>query len=119
MALDSTGTTTTTDSSEPGGLTRRRVLVGSTSEVPLNGGLIIEDPEPIVITQPADGEFLAFTAVCTHQGCTVATVEENVIRCGCHGSQYDASTGEVIGGPAPDPLAPIEINVEGDSISLA
>jgi Rieske Fe-S protein len=92
--------------------------IATTDEVPVGGGLILENPEKIVITQPEDGDFKAFTAVCTHQGCTVGSVENNVIRCPCHGSQYDASTGEVIQGPAPKALAPIDISVEGDDILL-
>lgn len=88
------------------------------ADVPVNGGLVLES-EKIVITQPADGDFKAFTAVCTHQGCTVNEVTDNVIRCPCHGSTYDASTGEVTRGPATVALAPIEIAVDGDQITLA
>lgn len=92
--------------------------IASTADIPVGGGVIIEDPEPIVITQPTEGEFKAFTAICTHQGCTVASVQDNTIGCPCHGSMYDAATGEVIGGPAPQPLAEKTIAVEGDQILL-
>ena len=41
----------------------------------------------------------AFSAVCTHQGCTVDKVAGGAISCPCHGSRFDAQTGAVIGGP--------------------
>lgn len=89
--------------------------LATTDEIPVGGGMILTD-ERIVITQPTAGEFKAFTAVCTHQGCTVSAVNDNVISCPCHGSQYDAASGDNIGGPAPAPLAEIEIRVKGNKI---
>ncbi len=93
--------------------------IASTADIPVGGGLILESPEAIVITQAAEGDFKAFTAICTHQQCAVGAVTDNVIMCPCHGSTYDASTGEPTGGPAPSALAPIQITVEGDQILLA
>ena len=110
--------TSTGGASAPAETTGGADGIASTADVPVSGGLILES-EKIVITQPADGDFKAFTAVCTHMGCTVGEVTDNVIRCPCHGSTYDASTGVNTGGPAGAPLAAIEITVEGDQISLA
>src|SRR5947208_859122 len=42
-------------------------VLATTSEVPVDGGLILPD-DKVVITQPTKGSFLAFSAVCTHQG---------------------------------------------------
>ena len=61
--------------------------------------------EKIVVTQPTEGDFKAFTAVCTHQGCTVGAVKGDTIQCNCHGSQYNAADGKVKKGPAPKALA--------------
>jgi Rieske Fe-S protein len=88
-----------------------------TSEVPVGGGVILSD-EKIVITQPTEGEFKAFTAVCTHAQCTVNEVTET-INCVCHKSKYSIEDGSVQGGPAPAPLDEIAINVEGDKIVTA
>ena len=49
-------------------------VVGSTSDVPEGGGTVFKD-EKVVVTQPEPGDFKAFTAVCTHQGCLVDSVE--------------------------------------------
>jgi Rieske Fe-S protein len=63
------------------------------------------------------GEYRAFAASCTHAGCTVQEVDE-VIRCLCHGSEFDISTGEALVGPAQEPLEPFEVTVEGTDIIL-
>lgn len=103
---------------EPTGEAPAGNAIAATADVPVGGGLILESPSPIVITHPTEGEFLAFSAICTHQGCTVGSVADNTISCPCHGSRYDAATGEVTGGPAPQPLPAQAIVVEGDQILL-
>ena len=90
----------------------------TTSEVPVGGGVILAD-QKVVVTQPTEGEFLAFSATCTHQGCAVGSVEDGSIVCPCHNSFFSIEDGAPTGGPASAPLAPVEITVEGDSISLA
>ena len=90
----------------------------STSEVPVGGGTIFGD-EQVVVTQPAEGDFKAFTSVCTHQGCQVGEVKDSEILCPCHGSVFSAEDGSVTTGPATAPLEAVEITVDGDQISLA
>ena len=89
-----------------------------TSEVPVGGGKILTDKK-IVITQPRAGSFEAFTAVCTHQGCIVSSVSGGTINCPCHGSKFSVTNGSVVNGPAPSPLAPVSIKVQGTSIVQA
>jgi len=90
-------------------------VLAKTSDVPVGGGKILTDKK-IVITQPQSGSFHAFTAVCTHAGCTVGSVSSGTINCPCHGSRFNASTGAVVNGPAASPLAPVNIKVQGTSI---
>jgi Rieske Fe-S protein len=73
------------------------------------------DGKPILISQPAAGTIVAFTAICTHQGCTVAPAGKQ-FHCPCHGSVYNAATGAVITGPAPAPLAGIPVKVEAGNV---
>jgi Rieske Fe-S protein len=117
---DDPASTTPTGSADPteSGTGGGAAALATTADVPVGGGLILED-DKIVLTQPTEGDFKAFTAVCTHQGCTVGSVTDNVIVCPCHGSRYDAATGENVGPPAAAPLAAIEIAVDGDQITLA
>ena len=83
----------------------------------MGGGTILAD-QKVVVTQPTAGQFKAFTAICTHMGCTVASVANGTINCPCHGSQYSIKDGSVVGGPAPAPLAPIPFTISGKDIKL-
>jgi len=93
-------------------------VLAKTSDVPVGGGTILTDKK-IVITQPQSGTFHAFTAVCTHAGCTVGSVSSGTINCPCHGSRFNINNGSVVNGPAASPLAPINIKVQGTSIVQA
>jgi Rieske Fe-S protein len=85
------------------------------SKVPPNGGLILAS-DKIVLVRERNGVLKGFSAVCTHQGCTVSSIANGVITCPCHGSQYSAVTGDVVRGPAPRPLAPVEVVVRGNGV---
>ncbi len=87
----------------------------ATADVPVGGGVVL-DPEKVVVTQPTEGQFKAFTAICTHQGCPVQSVEDNKITCPCHGSQFSAEDGSVVTGPASGPLTEIPVAVKGGSV---
>src|SRR5690242_17190438 len=56
------------------------------ADVPVGGGVVLA-AQQLVVTQPQAGTFKAFSAVCTHQGCTVNEVEGGTINCPCHGSR--------------------------------
>lgn len=92
--------------------------LATTSEIPVGGGKIFEG-EKVVVTQPEEGTFKAFSAVCTHQGCTVSSVEGGTINCACHGSKYRVADATVANGPSRKPLPPRQITVESGSIRLA
>lgn len=74
--------------------------------------------KPIVVSQPSAGQVVAFSAVCTHQGCTVAP-QGKEFDCPCHGSKFDATTGDVLNGPARDPLPKLKATVSGDSVTVS
>lgn len=92
--------------------------LASTSEIEVGGGTIFAD-QKVVVTQPSEGEFKGFSSTCTHQGCQVASISDGNISCPCHGSQFSIEDGSVTGGPAPGPLAEVELKVQGGEISLA
>jgi nitrite reductase/ring-hydroxylating ferredoxin subunit len=92
--------------------------LAATADVPVGGGLVLP-AQAVVVTQPVAGTFKAFSAICTHQGCTVSEVAGGTINCPCHGSKFAVADGAVAGGPAPRPLAEKAIAVRGTDIVLA
>ena len=87
------------------------------SEIPVGSGKIFPDAKT-VITQPKKGEFKAFSAVCTHMGCLVDSITDT-INCPCHGSKYSITDGSVVNPPAPQPLPPKTIKVEGSDLVVS
>src|SRR5262249_13259175 len=93
------------------------VDLGKTTSIPVGGGVIFGS-ESVVVTQPTEGNFRAFSSTCTHQGCTVGAVAGGLIMCPCHGSEYSIVDGSVKSGPAPLPLPRKSITVTNGSIFL-
>ncbi|WP_340381747.1 Rieske (2Fe-2S) protein [Streptomyces sp. SS7] len=89
-----------------------------TTDIPEGGGKVFS-AEKVVVTQPTKGDFKAFSAVCTHQGCTVGSVANGTINCPCHQSEFRIADGSVASGPATQPLPEKQITVRGDTITLA
>ena len=114
-STDSTGGDEASDSGGSGGDVAAGGEIGTTADVPVGGGTVFQE-QKVVVTQQIEGDFKAFTAVCTHQGCTVGSVNGDTIQCNCHGSQFNATDGTVKKGPAPKALAPKKITVEGDKL---
>jgi Rieske Fe-S protein len=83
------------------------------ADIPAGGGKIVGD---VVVTKDSAGQVHAFSAVCTHQGCTVDRVANGTINCPCHASRFDATTGKVVGGPAPRPLPTIAVTIQDGQV---
>lgn len=92
--------------------------IATTDEVPVGEGAIFSEHE-VVVTQPEEGTFRAFSTSCTHEGCPVDQVADGQIQCPCHGSRFSIEDGSPTEGPAESPLEEIQIRVDGDSIVLA
>ncbi|MFC8145194.1 Rieske (2Fe-2S) protein [Streptomyces paradoxus] len=92
-------------------------VLANIDEIPVGAGKIFKDEE-VVVTQPEQGQFKAFSAICTHQRCTVGSVSDGTINCPCHGSKFQIADGAVAQGPATRPLPAEQISVEGNSIRL-
>lgn len=88
------------------------------SKVPIDGGTILAEQQ-VVVTQPAKGDYKAFSAVCTHQGCTVQTITDGKITCPCHGSQFSIKDGSVVQGPASQPLPELKASVQGSTVTVS
>ena len=118
---DQAGSTPSSAASPSGGAGGGVTL--KTSEVPVGSGKILKE-ERIVVTQPTEGDFKAFTAVCTHQKCTLAELVEDKVHCNCHGSEFSIATGKNVTGPngsaggSVADLAAKKVSVAGGEISV-
>ena len=86
------------------------------TDVPSGGGIL--KGQGYVVTQPSDGQFKAFSAVCPHQGCEVSNIVEDEIVCGCHGSRFALADGSLKKGPATTGLDPATVTRDGDTLTL-
>jgi nitrite reductase/ring-hydroxylating ferredoxin subunit len=92
-------------------------VLGSASEVPVGGGMVFTAAK-VVVTQPVKGEYKAFSAVCTHVGCTCNVVASGTINCPCHGAKFNITTGAAVAGPTSVPLPARTIAVADGKIML-
>jgi Rieske Fe-S protein len=114
----SSGTATSGSAAPSAGSAAAGATLAKLSDVAVGSAISAKsaDGKPIIIAQPAAGTVVAFTAICTHMGCTVAPATGLQLKCPCHGSTYDAATGTNTGGPAPKPLAAVPVKLQGDAI---
>ena len=120
-ATDSSSSSSSEPSSSPSSSSSgggAAAALASTADIPV-GGCAVFEAEKVVVTQPTEGDFKAFSATCTHQGCSVSASSDGEIPCNCHGSAFSLEDGSVINGPATAPLAEVPITVDGKSITLA
>ena len=92
-------------------------VLGTATEIPVGGGAIYTAAK-VVVTQPASGQYKAFSAVCTHVGCIVNKVTSGTIDCPCHGSEFKITDGAVVAGPAPSPLPARQIEIVDGQVIL-
>ena len=95
----------------------RRVVAARKDELKSGGFKIFPfGGQPGLLIRKADGNYKAFTAVCTHLGCTVQyRAGDEAIWCACHNGAYDLE-GRNISGPPPRPLEQYAVHLAGDEI---
>ncbi|MDI5943638.1 Rieske (2Fe-2S) protein, partial [Micromonospora sp. DH15] len=92
--------------------------LAAVADLPVGGGRILAD-RGVVLTRPTQETVKAYSATCTHAGCTVTRVAGGTIVCGCHNSTFDIADGSVRGGPAGSPLPPVAVSVRDGQVLLA
>ena len=125
-AMPSSGATSSSPAARGGGQSRpparrkakpKGTVLGQASDIPVGGGAIYTAAK-VVVTQPASGQYKAFSAVCTHVGCIVNKVTNGTIDCPCHGSEFKITNGAVVTGPAPSPLPAKQIKIVDGQVIL-
>jgi len=97
----------------------KEVTLNDAAKLPAGSALMFKFAgRPAMLIHHADGGWSAFSAVCTHLGCTVEFDPKKAqITCACHGGVYNADTGANISGPPPKPLTPFRVAiVEGKAV---
>lgn len=91
---------------------RGPTTIGKVDEFPLGTvRTVLVDERPVLVLRGADGEFKAFSAICTHLQCIVGhSAERNQIECPCHRGVYSLD-GLNTGGPPPRPLEEVAVLV--------
>ena len=88
------------------------------SQVPVGGGIVLA-AKGVVLTRVTADSVKGFSSICTHEGCTLASVSGGTINCPCHGSKFNPATGAVVHGPATLPLPVVPVAVRGADIYRA
>lgn len=86
---------------------------GEAKAFPVNGA-------EIAVSRVA-GTLYAFSDICTHRQCNLSLggdIEGTSITCECHGSAFDMATGEVLEGPATEPIATFPVREENGELLI-
>lgn len=96
------------------------VVAAKVADLKPNSGKVFQfGSEPAIVIDTPGGEIRAFTAICTHLGCTVQYRPDlQQIWCACHNGHYDLY-GKNVSGPPPRPLQRYTVNVRGDQIVVS
>lgn len=118
-SADTTATTgtPTTAPTEAGDQVPNPGVLATLADIPVGGAVSASDAngKPLLICQPTAGTAVAFSAICTHQGCTVAPAGKE-LDCPCHGSRFDVATGAPLNGPATTGLHKIDVTVKDGKV---
>lgn len=88
------------------------------ADVPVGGGVAITDQQ-VVVVQPEEGEFKAYSSVCTHQGGAITRVEDGEMVCSLHQSHFAIDDGDAVSGPASNPLPEVKVRVRDGQVVRA
>ena len=119
LAACSTGGAGSTAQAAAGPTLTKGTTVTSLADIPVGGtASATVEGKPLLLAQPSEGKVVCFSAICTHQGCTVDAAAKD-FECPCHGSTYAAASGAVTNGPAVNPLAKVAVKISGDTVVIA
>ena len=86
-----------------------------------NLGAVTVRGREIALARLDDGSWAAFDNDCTHEECPLSDgdLDGDRIICYCHSSVFDMRTGEVLRGPADEPLTVYPVRVEEGELQVA
>src|SRR5712692_3949562 len=97
-----------------------QVSAGKVADLKPNSARVFKfGSQPALLVHAANGEWRAFSAVCTHLNCTVQYKEQGrQIWCACHNGTFDLN-GRVVAGPPPRPLEQYDVHVQGEEVIVS
>ena len=98
------------------------ITIGRADEVVEGDAAAFDVEGTQVAVARVEGELYAFGDICTHQGCTLmpgGELDGTELTCGCHGSMFSIKTGEVLDGPATEPIEVYPAREAGGEIQIA
>ncbi|MFK4067799.1 Rieske 2Fe-2S domain-containing protein [Streptomyces sp. NPDC029674] len=91
------------------------VDLGKSDDVKVGASKLYTD-QNVVVSRISDGEYKAYSTICTHARCPIKKLEGHKLICQCHGSQFDATNGKVLKEPAVEPLVELPVKVENGKL---
>ncbi|MBD0844554.1 Rieske (2Fe-2S) protein [Streptomyces sp. TRM68416] len=91
------------------------VDLGAESEIAKGSARLYRDHN-VVVSRAEDGTLKAYSTICTHALCPINKLEGTKLVCPCHGSEFDATTGEVLQAPATVGLKELSVEAKGGRI---
>ena len=89
----------------------------------LNDGqiMLVETGDQPMVLAKVDGEYYAVSDLCTHARCSLSdgSLDGPVLRCPCHGAEFDVRSGDVLAPPADEPLNTYEIKIDNTDIFVS
>jgi Rieske Fe-S protein len=93
------------------------VKIGGVDAMEKDSGKIIKfGNKPVIVIRKINGDYIAFSAVCTHLDCIVQYRKDyGQIYCACHNGRYDLN-GRVASGPPPAPLQKYSVTIKDNEV---
>jgi len=93
------------------------VKIGGVDDMEKDSGKIIKfGNKPVIVIRKANGDYVAFSGVCTHLDCIVQFRKDyGQIYCACHNGRYDLN-GRVASGPPPAPLQKYAVAIKDNEV---
>lgn len=83
------------------------------TQVPVGSSVIVDN---VIIAQPNEGEFVAYSTKCPHQGSPITQVDGDTVRCPSHGSVFNIATGEPVSGPAATGMTTVPVRDDNGTV---
>lgn len=83
------------------------------TQVPVGSAVIVDK---IIIAQPTEGQFVAYSTTCPHQGSSITQVDGSTVKCPSHGSVFDIATGAPVSGPATTGMTTVPVTESAGTV---